>query len=423
MDAKDPTGASGTGSLKQLFVLRNLVITSALLALPAVQWLADIRLPLSPLLLIIGVLGLVNLWTRHRIRSTAHIHDRELLLQLVVDVLAIAAALYFTGGASNPFAWFFLIPLIITATVLRAAATWLMAALTAACYSLLMFFFVPLGGARHLQHSDSFAQHVLGMWFGFVLSAALISWFVTGMARTLRERDRLLALAREQSLRDERLVALGTLATGAAHELGTPLATMAVIIRELERTAKEERVKRKLSILRDQIARCKRALSILSASAGDVRAESGGLVTVPRFLQDVIEAWKQQRVDASLTTDFPPTAAGGQMVNEYTLHQALINLLNNAADASPHPIRLKAFWGDGQLTIDIEDDGPGLHPGIASYLGHPKPSDKEYGMGLGLVLTHATIQRLGGQITLLNRDGGGTCTRVRLPLADIARAS
>jgi two-component system sensor histidine kinase RegB len=286
-----------------------------------------------------------------------------------------------------------------------------------------MFFFIPLGATRHLEHSDRFAQHVFGMWFGFVLSAALISWFITGMARTLRERDRLLARAREQALRDERLVALGTLATGAAHELGTPLATMAVITRELDRGSVDAAVQRKLHILRDQIERCKRALSILSASAGEVRAESGSLVPVESFVDQVVEAWARQRPGAPMTTTLLPSPPTARIVNEYTLHQALINLLNNAADVSSEPISFTASWDDRQVSIDIEDDGPGLHPRIASRLAGHTPTDKEYGMGLGLVLTHATIQRLGGDIALFSRECGGTCTRVRLPVADMPSVS
>ena len=206
-----------------------------------------------------------------------------------------------------------------------------MAALTTLCYTLLMFFYLPLDSGDHLHHNVDFAQHVFGMWFGFVLSAALISWFVTGMARTLRERDIALAEAREQALRDQQLVALGTLATGAAHELGTPLATMAVLTGELQRAALEESVTHKLGILREQIQRCKRALSVISASAGEVRAESGSLVPVQDFLDQVIEGWHRQRMNALIETEFRPGSPAARIINEYTLHQALINLLNNAA--------------------------------------------------------------------------------------------
>jgi two-component system sensor histidine kinase RegB len=404
-------------------VLRSLVIAGILLALPTAHWFGGLGLPLLPLLVVSGTLGLINLWTWKRVRGRAYISEHEFVLQLTIDVFAIAGALYFTGGASNPFAWFFLIPVIIAATVLPAVATWLMAALTTVCYTLLMFFSLPLHSSDHLHHNDNFAQHVFGMWFGFVLSAALISWFVTGMARTLRERDIALAEAREQALRDEQLVALGTLATGAAHELGTPLATMAVITGELQRVLPEASVQRKLRILREQLERCKRALSVISASAGEVRAESGSLVSVQDFLDQVVKAWHRQRMDASLEIRYRAGAPAAWIINEYTLQQSLINLLNNAADVSSQAVTLEASWDQHQLGIDILDNGPGLHPGVASRIGQHKATEKEYGMGLGLFLTHATIQRLGGEIALFDRDPGGTCTRVKLPLADFSQPS
>jgi two-component system sensor histidine kinase RegB len=421
MEVLGPTRASSRRNLKRLVALRGLIISGVLLALFSAHWFDGLNLAPRPLLIISALLGLINLLTWKRARSGAYITDYELLLQLSIDVFAIAALLYFSGGASNPLAWFFLIPLIIAATVLPTLATWLMAALTTLCYTLLMFFFAPLGSGDHMHHSDNFAQHVFGMWFGFVLSAALISWFVTGMARTLRDRDVALAEAREQALRDEQLVALGTLATGAAHELGTPLATMAIVSGELQRHASEQATKRKLQILRDQIERCKRALSVISASAGQVRAESGSLVPVGDFLNQVIDGWQRQRMDAGLKTDLHGGPPEARIINEYTLYQSIINLLNNAADVSSHAVALQASWDRHQLSIDILDDGPGLQPGVSSGLGQHKTSNKEWGMGLGLFLTHATLQRLGGEIALFDRESGGACTRIRLPLAEFSQ--
>jgi two-component system sensor histidine kinase RegB len=417
MQLSGPTQASSARNLKRLFLLRNLMITGVLLAVLVMYFVAGLALPLGPLLLIISCLVLVNLWTWRRIRSQVHIHDEEFFIQLTIDVLALTGVLYFTGGATNPFAWIFLIPLIIAATVLSTKATWLMAALTTTCYSSLMFFYRPLSSGAHMHADDNFAQHVFGMWFGFVLSAALIAWFVVGMANTLRKRDQMLAEAREQALRDQQLVALGTLATGAAHELGTPLATMAVVTRELERADVSESMKRKLHILRDQIGRCKQALSVISASAGEARAESGSLIQVDVFLKTVIDEWRSQRLEADVEMQLTDGPSSAHIVDEHTLHQSLINILNNAADVSPDPLLFRGRWDQDQLEIDILDRGPGLHPTTVANLGQQKASHKEYGMGLGLFLTHATIQRLGGNIALFDREGGGTCTRIRLPLA------
>jgi two-component system sensor histidine kinase RegB len=359
----------------------------------------------------------VNTWTWTQVRSGALISDNQFLYQLGIDVAAIAALLYFSGGATNPFAWLFLIPLMIAATVLPARSTWLIAGLATLCYSLLMRYYVPLGAHdNHLGHGDSFSQHVFGMWFGFVMSACLIAWFVAGMARSLRTRDRLLAEAREKALRDEQLVALGTLATGTAHELGTPLATMAVVTHELERAGFPDVTQRKLRILREQIGRCKTALSTLSASAGEVRAEAGGLVPVQGFLETLLERWRRRHPDTQLAVTVTAGNPNTGIINEQTLVQALINLLDNAADASPRDLALLARWHDTGLEIEILDRGPGVMPPVTEQVDLPKSSDKEFGLGLGLFLAHATVQRMGGDIRLVDREGGGTRTQIRLPL-------
>jgi two-component system sensor histidine kinase RegB len=257
------------------------------------------------------------------------------------------------------------------------------------------------------------------MWFGFVMSACLIAWLVAGMARTLRRRDQLLAEAREKALRDEQLVALATMATGAAHELGTPLATMAVVTRELERSELPEPAQRKLSILKDQIGRCKNALSTISASAGEIRAEGGGLIPVPAFIDNLVARWQQQCPGATLSVNLGSGDPTATVIGEQTLVQALINLLNNAADACAQPLVLEAGWTAAGLTLDILDRGPGLHPQTAEQVDQPKTSQKEFGMGLGLFLAHATIQRMGGEITLSDRAGGGTRTHIRIPLTQL----
>jgi two-component system sensor histidine kinase RegB len=416
MQYPSPSAISDNRNLKRLYTLRSFMIAGYLLVFLSLRFLLDIQLPTLPLLSIISLLCAVNLWTWQQVRNAGPVPDREFFYQLCVDVAAIGGLLYFTGGATNPFAWLFLIPLMIAATVLSARATWIIAGLSIACYSLLMRYHVPLGAATHMQHDDSFSQHVFGMWFGFVMSAGLIAWFVVGMANTLRERDQALAKAREQALRDEKLVALGTLATGTAHELGTPLATMAVVIRELERSESTDSSQRKLAILDDQIGRCKRALSALAVSAGEARAESGSLVNAGHFIEDIIDNWKQQRNDAMIDVSLDDSARQATLIGEQTLIQALVNLLNNAADASPQSLFLEAGCDHNNLYVDVLDRGPGIHSQIDGTFDRPTTSQKEFGMGLGLFLAHATIQRLSGDIELSARSGGGTRTHIRIPL-------
>jgi two-component system sensor histidine kinase RegB len=418
MTNKDVADKTGSRNLSRLFVLRNLMIGAYLLGLVSSLEVLDIELPVMPTLGVIGLLILVNSWTWWRVRVGKTIGDWEFFGQLSIDMLGLAAVLYLTGGATNPFAWLFLLPLMIAATVLPAYMVWAMTILAIACYSVLMFYFIPFG-TGHAHQNQYFIQHVFGMWFGFIMSALLVAFFVVRMQNGLRRRDQLLARTREQCLRDEQLVALGTLATGAAHELGTPLATMAVLTGELEHTHLDDSTRRKLKILRDQILRCKKTLSVISASAGEIRAESGSLAAVTVFLDQIVREWQKQRLDARVCVQATPGPSSARILDEYTLHQALINLLNNAADASPDDVMLKATWDERFLTLGILDRGPGLYSNVAARIADPKTSNKEHGMGLGLLLTHATVKRMGGEIALRRREGGGTYTQIRLPLTDL----
>jgi len=307
---------------------------------------------------------------------------------------------------------------MIAATILPRAYTWTMAGVTVACYSALFFFNRPLPHDG-MHHDGGFQMHVLGMWVGFVVSAGFVAFIIVGMAHSLRERDRKLADARERALQDERLVALGTLAAGAAHELGTPLGTMAILTAELEQEYSDPThgdLHNKLGILHRQIDRCKEALSVISASAGAGRAEAGHRMQVRSYLDEVTREWQEQRVDAILKTAIDSSAPPGEIIAERTLTQALVNVLNNAADASPANVTLDANWTAATLRLDISDRGPGLDADMFNRLGKTPVSTKPEGMGVGLYLAQATIDRLGGRLSVSNRPDGGTTVEITLPL-------
>lgn len=405
-------------NLRRLFILRNIAILGQLVVIGIAVTFLSISLSLLPLLAIISALAVWNIFTWLRLRTMRPVSDREFFLQMLPDVFALTGVLYFSGGATNPFAWIFLLPLIIAATILPKTYTWAMAGLTTACYSLLMKYYVALPYS-HMDHGDGFGQHVFGMWFGFTLTAALIAYFISDMASTLRERDRILAKAREQALRDERLIALGTLAAGAAHELGTPLGTMAILVGEMEKDYPGETFQdlhEKLPILREQIKRCKEALSTISSSAGKDKAESGRLMLVDYYLEDVITQWQKLRPGVRLQHKLEGNRPAPSILADEVLYQALTSILNNAADASPENIELDAQWNTEKLQIEVRDRGNGLSQAAQSSIGKSVFTTKEHGLGLGLFLAHASINRLGGEVELINRKGGGVCTRVTIPL-------
>ena len=405
-------------NLRRLFLFRSISLALQMLVIfVCLRWLV-LPLPVGPLAAIIIIHTLWNGFTAWRAQQVRPVGDGELFLQLLTDVLALSGVLYLTGGATNPFIGVYLLPLMIATTVLPKRFVWGMAGITIACYSLLMYFYLPLDPNSHMQHDASFNQHVLGMWFGFILSAGLISYFVTNMAQTLRERDRVLAAAREQALRDENLVALGTLAAGAAHELGTPLNTMAIITDELKQdypAQKDAELNDQLTMISEQIGRCKEALSVISASAGELRADAGEALPVDAYLHGLISQWQSEQPAIDLQQNIIGTQPAPQLIADIALGQAITNILNNAADASPDWLAIHAEWTPQILTLEIRDHGPGFSPKALAQIGKSPYSEKEHGMGMGLLLASSVIDHLGGDVTFTNEQKGG-CVRIYLPL-------
>jgi two-component system sensor histidine kinase RegB len=404
-------------NLRRLTLLRWIALGGQLAPVLVAIGAIGMALPLHALAVIFATLIGINLATHWRLRGERPVTEPELFAHLTLDMLGLTALLYFTGGSTNPFATLYLLPLTLTAAALPGAYTWTMAALCVASYSVLLFVYVPLP-ETHAGHND-FHLHVVGMWLGFLLAAGLIAWFAVRMAQTLRERDGLLAQMREQALRHERILALGTLAAGAAHELGTPLATIAVVAKELERTAPTPDAN--IVVLREQIARCKEILGSLTASAGHARAEGGGRLALDRYLDDLMARFGTMRPEAMVRYRGDGARPAPVVVTEQTLSQALLNVLNNAADANARDIDAEAHWTADELIFEVRDRGAGLSVAALEHAGEPFFSTRPpgTGMGLGLFLARGTVERLQGTLTLSNRADGGAVCHIRLPLATL----
>ena len=408
-------------NLQRLFLLRSIAIVVQCLTFAAVHWVLEMPLPWTEMVTVVTFLAVLNFATWLRLRRNWPVSSIEFFAQILIDVFALGALLYFSGGSTNPFVSLYLLPLTITAAALPWTYTWVMAAITISCYSLLLFYYVPLPH-DHSEHNSEFNLHVSGMWLAFVLSTVLIAWFVVKMSISIRERDKDLSRAREQALRDEQLIALGTLAAGAAHELGTPLSTMAVVSRELQKDNTENReFQNNISILRDQITQCKHTLTQLLANAGQTRAEDASGQTVDHFLREILDKWKLMRPTVKFTYHCNGTYPAPQIINAQPLAQSILNLLNNAADAALENIEIKSDWDNKELRLEILDFGKGLSEETLQRAGQTFFTSKPgHGFGIGLFLANANIERFGGSIRLTNRKRGGACTQVRLPLIGLA---
>lgn len=407
-------------NLRRLVWLRTITVPGAAIALLFAGRFYNLPIRIAPLLTIVFVLALVNFWTWRRLQTAGAIPNIEFFTQMLVDVMALTGILYYSGGATNPFAYLYLIPLAISATVLPRRYTWPMAVITAAAYSFLLVYRVPLPPFEQPGAGPGFLVHIVGMWLGFVLSAGLISQFVLSMGETLREQERSLGEARERALRDERVVAVATLAAGAAHELSTPLATMTLVASELAEEYPREQYPQlhdNLQVLRSQIRKCKDSLSVISAAAGAGRADAARPVRVDAFIRHAVAEVRRLRPGAVIETSIAPGRPVPDIIVERTLTQALLNVLHNAVDASPRDVRIDCSWDDERVRIDVLDHGPGISLKSLKPGERPARSTKDSGLGLGLFLTHTALSHHGGDIRFGDAPGGGACITLVLPLA------
>ena len=407
--------------LRRLVNLRSLAVAAQLLTLLAAWQILGLALEWLPMLTCIATLATINFFTLLRLRNSKPVSNPEMFVQLSLDVLVLSVLLYFAGGSTNPFVSLYLLPLVIAAATLPSRYTWGMAALTTACYSLLMRYRIPLPHNHHdmnmeMEMDNAFNVHVLGMWLGFVISAGVVAYFVVKMAEAVRSRDAMLVQVREDILRNERIVALGTQAAGAAHELGTPLSTMAVVIGELQQDAVDQpELQESLSLLDEQVRGCRRILDKIMLNAQDCGLSS--LQSADELMASVLDEWQLLRPTAQYryqNSSMPPAPL---LSVDVTLRAALMNLLNNAADASPGDIDIRTRWDSEHFILEIHDQGAGLSEEVALKAGSAFFTTKSEGRGLGLFLANATLERMGGKVRLYNNPAGGATTELTLPVA------
>jgi len=412
------TSSDHLANLRRLTTARWAVVALAGLLVATVPGLLDVALPVAPLLGILGLVALFNGLSQWRINRSETASQAELMSQLALDIACLSALLFFSGGATNPLISLLLPPVAIAALTLPGRSVVATGLLAVAAYSLLMVVYVPLPLADAVRATR---LHLLGMWFTFALSALMIGWFVVRMTALIRERDAQLATARENALRDERVLAMGTLAAGAAHELGTPLATMAVIAGELSHEASlSETAREDLAILRQQIAACKEIISQLARRGGAERLESADAQALDTWLEGLRRRWHSLRPDAASRLHLNGQGPAPALLPDPTLEQAVVNLLNNAANAGGGDLDITAAWDDRQCAIEVRDRGPGFSPQTLDQAGHQPFATHARGSGIGLLLTRSAVERLGGQLQLANHPEGGAIARIELPLDRIS---
>lgn len=371
----------------------------------------DLVAELIALELVLAALTWIRLWLLPRVSLL------ELFLQIELDVALFSLMLYLTGGVTNPFAPLFLLPLALAAAALPARLVWLTTASTILAYAFLHRYHLEL---QHPEgHTEVYELHEIGMVVNYLLTAVLLTYICLRLVAALRGHERMLSAARDTQMRNESVVAIGALVAGHAHELGSPLTTMAVVVSDLRhRRAHDAALESDLKIVADQIDRCKDIISELVESAGRRRAESVGVASVTEFVDSIVERARALHPGATIETRFDSAAPAPRIVVEDTLRQAITNLVDNAVQASPQDVRVSAAWSPSELTITVRDGGPGFPAELLRAPGREiLDSEKGPGHGMGLMLTIATLELLGGELKLSNAPEGGARAEVHFPLS------
>ncbi|GLK72936.1 HAMP domain-containing histidine kinase [Ancylobacter dichloromethanicus] len=414
-----------TSDRKNLLLLIQLRWIAAIGQLVTI-WFVDvvlaIALPLAQMLAVIAFLVALNLVSLLRYRHRERVSNTELFLELLLDVGALTAQLYLSGGAQNPFISLFLLQVILGAILLEAWSVWTLVAITSACFVGLTAFHRDILGP-HGPMGGFWNLHIQGMFICFVLSACLLVAFITRINANLRARDARLAELRQQSAEEEHIVRMGLLASGAAHELGTPLSTLSVILNDWEKMpvlARDDELVQDMAEMQTQLARCKAIVTGILLSSGEARGEGTIRTGVRALLDEAVADWRAIRAPAALDYEnaFEPDQA---VISDLAVKQVIFNVLDNALEASPAWVGLAVRRQGDTLCVEVSDQGPGFPAHIAAEPGKPYRSTKaRTGAGLGLFLVVNVLRRLGGAVEVQNRPGGGACVRLRLPLAGLS---
>lgn len=418
--AKAPERLAGRQNLLQLVELRWLAVAGQLLTILVVQFMMGVPLPLREMLSLLAVLALFNVLSALRARLQWPVGNAELCAVLLVDVAVLTGQLYFSGGVTNPFIFLYLLQVAVASVLLRPGYIWAIVAVTTLGFGMLTQWHQPLALPR-MDWPTLAPQYIGGLLVCFVLDASLLVIFIGRIGRNLRQRDASLARLRQRAAEEEHIVRMGLLASGAAHELGTPLATLSVILGDWARMAPfaaEPELREEIEEMQRQIDRCKAIVGGILTSAGETRGEAPAQTTLHAFLDGLVQEWRRTRSVAALayTRQDVPDA---RIISDTALQQMIGNVLDNALEAAPDaPLRLDVRAEDDNLVLRVRDHGPGFPPHFLERLGTPYQSSKgKPGRGLGLFLAVNVARTLGGQIQAHNFPEGGAEVVILLPLA------
>jgi two-component system, sensor histidine kinase RegB len=413
--------ATGRENMQQLIQLRWIAVFGQIITIIVVNFGLRIQLPLHDMSVVLLCLVAFNAASLLRLRFSHEVTNSMLFVSLLVDVSTLTAQLYLSGGTTNPFVFLYLLQVILGAVLLQPWSVWTIVGITSACLAGLTVFYRPLAWPP-ADYGRLSGPYIQGLLLCFVLNAALLVVFITRINRNLRARDTRLAYLRERAAEEEHIIRMGLLASGAAHELGTPLSTLSVILGDWRRMApfdSSSELLQEIDEMQAQVTRCKSIVSGILLSAGEARGEEPAETTVRTFLDDLVAEWRATRgvTQLSYYNRFGPDLT---IVSDSALKQMICNVLDNALEASPNWVGFDVVHDGDLLTMVVTDTGPGFAPEMLAQLGKPYQSTKgRPGAGLGLFLVANVARTLGGSVVARNRPEGGAMVTLSLPLAAI----
>lgn len=402
-------------TVHRLLAARVVLLLAELAVLPWAHHNLDITWPVDRVLGLIALQAGLALLLWRQGRGRRGLGAPGAFAHLVADALILGLLVYWSGGEVNPIISLLLVPLILCAVALPRGYGWAMTALVVGLYSMVSFFPAPQP-ASCSTNTGRLDEHLLGMWGNFLITALLVATVVARLAGALREREVELARSRELALRDQHLFALGMQAAAAAHELATPVATMAMTVDDLQADyAGDDELGPALQRLQAQVAQIRSVLGHITAAAGAARERSGQTETLSHWLGQTLEHWHLMRPQSQAPLTLRGVGDPPLLRVDAGLNAALVSLLNNAADASPGDLEVEAEWDAAQLRVSVLDRGPGLPDDLLPRAGLDFVSTKGEQRGFGLALARAGIERLGGSLNVAPRAGGGLRATLQWP--------
>jgi two-component system, sensor histidine kinase RegB len=398
--------------LDTLIRLRWLAVAGQTAAVVGVFFGLGVELPLAFCLIAILVSAALNIFLRLMYPVTERLETRRAAMLLGFDIVQLAILLALTGGLENPFAMLFLAPVLISATSLPPLPTTLLGVLAFLCVSVLAVFHMPLPwpGGEEFRVPD---LYVAGVWFAICLALGFIGIYAWRVADEGRQLSNALSATELVLAREQHMSALDGLAAAAAHELGTPLATIRLVARELEKAIPEGSMRDDVQLLREQVDRCREILQKLTSLHEEDAPHTE--MTIRHLIEDVVAPHREfgVAIDIDATGDRQSEPVARR--NPGVLY-GLGNLVENAVDFAAQKVKITARWDAQEIGVTIEDDGPGFPPEVLARLGDPylttrgargaAPDSDRPGLGLGVFIAKTLLERSGAKVAFENGDTG-----------------